>query len=105
MQSLGPVIYYPSSPKLLKIAVERSAVKHAEYILNIADEPAENLVFVDECAVNQLNTYRENGWAIKGQWARKRSRFVRGIRLIETFFSFCCLMFSAQVFSIARPDT
>ena len=82
------VIYYPSSPKLSNIAVERSAVKRAEYILDIADEPAENLVFVDECAVNQLNTYCENGWAIKGQWAHKQSRFVRGIRLVVTFFSF-----------------
>jgi hypothetical protein len=97
MQFLGSAICDPSSPKLSKIAVERCEVKRAKYILDIADEPAENLVFVDECSVNQLNTYRENGWAVKGQRARKRSRFVRGTRFVECLKTFNFLL--SDVFS------
>jgi len=103
---LCPAICDSSSPKLSKIAVERCEVKRIDYIFDIADEPAENLVFVDECSINQLNTYRENGWALKGQRAHKRSRFIRGTRFVECSKPsiFSCLIFSAQIFSTARPD-
>jgi hypothetical protein len=69
--------------QLSKTAVERCEVKRMEYIAAIAAEPAEYFVFVDECAVNQMNTYREYGWAARGKRARKNTRFIRGTRYIS----------------------
>jgi hypothetical protein len=92
--------YLWSAPsKLSKIAVERCEDKRTEYIISIADEPAENLVFVDECAINQMNTYRQFGWAQKGQRAQTLSRFVRGTRFVQSPLLFFFWQFQSR-FSI-----
>jgi len=48
--------------------------------MRAGDEAPESLVFADESALNLLMTYRINGWAYRGQRAKKRANFVRGKR-------------------------
>jgi hypothetical protein len=69
-----------SSKKLSKAAAERCEEARRNFRMEIGDEPVERLVTADESAVNILVTYRRNGWAFKGNRARKRCKFVRGTR-------------------------
>ena len=84
---LYSILHITHVSKLSKVAVERCEVKRTEYLLSIADEPVQNLVFVDECAINQVNTYQQNGWALKGQRARRQAHFVRGTRYVYHYQS------------------
>lgn len=62
------------------MAAERCAEARREFVLEVGQEPPENIVCVDESAVNILTTYRQNGWAYQGVRAQKRCNFVRGTR-------------------------
>ncbi len=64
--------------KLTRVAAERSAEKHANYIMRIGRYSRDQLVFVDESACDQCMTYRGRTWAISGQCAIWKAFFVRG---------------------------
>ena len=53
----------------------------------------EQLVFVDECAVNRLTTRRPRGWAPIGCRSRRRDFFIRGTRYFPHFSSYLCIWF------------
>jgi hypothetical protein len=64
------------------MAAERCAEARREFVLEVGRESPENIVCVDESAVNVLTTYCQNGWAYQGVRARKRCNFVRGARCV-----------------------
>ena len=49
-----------------RIAIERSAEKQANYAARIGTYDANQLVFVDESAVDRRTTYHGQAWAICG---------------------------------------
>lgn len=62
-------------------AIERSAIKRAEYVARIGTEySSQQLVFVDESSMDRRTTYRGYAWAIGGQRASRKAFFVRGRR-------------------------
>lgn len=69
-----------------RAAAERSEEAQREFRREIGKETAEHIVCADESAVNILTTYRLNGWAYKGQRARKSCQFVRGVRYVSIHF-------------------
>jgi len=69
-----------TNKRLSKHAEERCEETRRAFQFAISDEPPERLVFVDECAVNILTTYRLNGWSMKGRRSNKRALFGRGNR-------------------------
>ena len=63
------------------IASERVEESRAKYQIEVAQNyHPEQLVFVDECAVNRLTTRRPRGWAPIGCRSRRRDFFIRGTR-------------------------
>lgn len=84
----------PSHPlQLTKAAIERSAIKQAEYTAKIGWRYSpEQLVFLDESACNRKTTYRNRAWAIQGRRAMRKAFFVRGIRLASVLE--CCAILS-----------
>jgi hypothetical protein len=75
-QTLCPLILQ----QLSEAAAERCEESRRAFAMEIGMEPAENIVCADECAVNILTTYRNNGWAYTGVRARQQCNFVRGTR-------------------------
>ena len=55
--------------QLSRIAIERSAEKRANFAARIGTYDANQLVFVDESAVDRRTTYRGWAWAIRGKKA------------------------------------
>jgi hypothetical protein len=68
------------SLKLMHIATERSAEKHADYVMRIGPYSHNQLVFVDESACDRHTTYQDHAWAILGQHAIRKAFFVCGKR-------------------------
>lgn len=66
--------------QLTRIAMERNAQHRAEYAARIGDYMPNQLVFVDESAVDHRTTYRGYAWAIKGRQATRKAFFCRGRR-------------------------
>ena len=65
---------------LSRIAIERSAEKRATFAACIGTYEANQLVFVDESAVDRRTTYRGRAWAICGRKATRKAFFCRGKR-------------------------
>lgn len=67
--------------QLTHLAMERSALKHCEYIQAVTTYfTPEQLVFVNESACDRRTTYCGWAWAIKGTQAVRKCFFVRGKR-------------------------
>ena len=66
--------------QLTRVAIERSAEKRADFAARIGTYEAEQLVFVDESAVDRRTTYRGQAWAIRGRKAIRKAFFCRGRR-------------------------
>ncbi|KAK2459804.1 hypothetical protein APHAL10511_008236 [Amanita phalloides] len=64
--------------QLTRVAIERSAEKWAEFAARVGTYEAEQLVFVDESAVDCRTTYRGRAWAIHGNKATRKAFFVHG---------------------------
>jgi hypothetical protein len=63
------------------VASERVEEDRARYQIEVAENyHPEQLVFVDECAVNRLTARRPRGWAPDGCRSRRRDFFIRGTR-------------------------
>ena len=60
------------------MAAEQCAESRREFVLKVGQESPENIVCVDESAVNILTMYCQNGWTYQGVRARKHCNFVRG---------------------------
>jgi len=60
--------------------MERNAQHRAEYAARIGDYRPDQLVFVDESAVDRRTTYCGYAWAIKGRQATRKAFFCRGRR-------------------------
>ncbi|KIN97848.1 hypothetical protein M404DRAFT_159410, partial [Pisolithus tinctorius Marx 270] len=58
------------------VAAERSAQKCLEYLTQIGNYEAEQLVFVDESSVDCRTTYRSHAWSIRGMKAQCKAFFV-----------------------------
>ena len=70
--------------QLSRIAIERSAQKRSEFAARIGTYEADQLVFVDESAVDRRTTYRGRAWAIHGRKATRKAFFCRGRRYIHS---------------------
>ena len=70
--------------QLSRIAIERSAEKRANFAARIGTYDANQLVFVDESAVDRRTTYRRRAWAIRGKKATRKAFFCRGKRYVCT---------------------
>ncbi|CAK5272963.1 unnamed protein product [Mycena citricolor] len=69
--------------KITRVAAERSAEKHAQYMNNIGMNYRPNqLVFVDESSCNQWTSYHRRAWALKGKRATRKAFFVHGKRCV-----------------------
>src|ERR1700720_1026031 len=66
--------------QLSRIAIERSAEKRANFAARIGTYDANQLVFVDESAVDRCMTYRGRAWAIRGRKATRKAFFCCGLR-------------------------
>ncbi|KAK2464102.1 hypothetical protein APHAL10511_003889, partial [Amanita phalloides] len=64
--------------QLTCVAIEQSAEKRVEFVARVGTYEAEQLVFVDESAVDHHTTYRGRAWAIRGNKATRKAFFVRG---------------------------
>ena len=84
----------PMCPQLSRVAIERSAEKRAEFGVRIGTYEAEQLIFVDESAVDRRTTYRGRAWAIRGSKATRKAFFVRGKR--------CVTIHSDSVYALNR---
>ena len=60
------------------VTAERSAQKHADYIVHIGPYAQNQLVFMDESATDWHMTYEGCAWAISVQCALCKAFFVRG---------------------------
>ena len=89
---------FPS--KLTCVATERSAQKHAEYIVHIGPYSCNQLVFVDESACDWHTTYWGHTWAISGQRSIHKAFFVHGKRWACVFMSPHCLTICYARYSI-----
>ena len=65
---------------MTRVAAERSAQKHVDYIMRLGPYARNQLVFVDESATDWCVTYRGHAWAISGQCALRKAFFVHGKR-------------------------
>lgn len=54
--------------------------KRAEFAARIGTYDPEQLIFVDESAVDWRTTYRGRAWAIRGRKATRKAFFCRGQR-------------------------
>lgn len=70
--------------KLSRVAIERSAEKRAHFAACIGTYDPNQLVFVDESAVDRRTTYRGRAWAIRGRKATRKAFFCRGKRYVCT---------------------
>ena len=77
---ISPVIILLIIAQLTRVALERSAEKRAEFAARIGTYEPEQVVFVDESAVDRRATYRGRAWAIKGRKATRKAFFCRGRR-------------------------
>lgn len=64
------------------IAIERSVQKQSEFAACIRTHEADQLVFVDESAVDWQMTYHGRAWAICGRKATQKAFFCRGWQYI-----------------------
>lgn len=72
--------YSWSSLQLSPTAIERSAEMRERFASRIGTYEPEQLVFVDESAVDRRTTYRGRAWAIRGRKATRKAFFCRGRR-------------------------
>jgi hypothetical protein len=66
--------------QLTREAIERSAELRADFAARIGTYEADQLVFVDESAVDRRTTYRGKAWALRGKPATRKAFFCRGRR-------------------------
>ena len=66
--------------KLTRVALERNALRWAEFSVCIGQYNPEQLVFCDESAVDRRTTYRSYGQSLMGQPATRHAFFCRGRR-------------------------
>jgi hypothetical protein len=66
--------------QLTREAIERSAELRADFAARIGTYDADQLVFVDESAVDRRTTYRGKAWALRGKPATRKAFFCRGTR-------------------------
>ena len=66
--------------QLTRIALERNADARAEFAARIGEYSPNQLVFVDESAVDRRTTYRGYAWSLKGHQATRKAFFCRGRR-------------------------
>ena len=69
--------------QLTREAIERSAELRSEFAARIGTYEANQLVFVDESAVDRRTTYRGRAWAIRGKPATRKAFFCRGRRCVS----------------------
>ena len=60
------------------VVLERCVEKRTEYLAHIGTYEPDQLVFIDESAVDRHMTYRGRAWAIKGRKATCKAFFNRG---------------------------
>jgi hypothetical protein len=60
--------------------LERNAQARAEFAARIGEYGPDQLVFVDESAVDRRTTYRGYAWSLKGRQANRKAFFCRGRR-------------------------
>jgi hypothetical protein len=64
----------------MKLAVERNESHRDAFSLEIGKYRPDQLVFVDESAVDNRTAHRRYGWARSGHRAQMHGEFVRGTR-------------------------
>lgn len=66
------------------IARERVEEERVKYMIDISQNyHPDQLVFVDESAMNRLTTRRPQGWSPVGCRSRRRDFFIRGTRYVH----------------------
>lgn len=58
--------------------MERNAQARAEFGARIGEYRPDQLVFVDESAVDRRTTYRGYAWSMRGHQATRKAFFCRG---------------------------
>jgi len=66
--------------KITRMAAERSVELRREYAARISRYEGNQLVFVDESAVDRRTSYRGRAWSISGTQAQRKAFFNRGRR-------------------------
>lgn len=74
------MIFILQLSQLTREAIERSAELRTDFAARIGTYEANQLVFVDESAVDRRTTYRGRAWAIRGRPATRKAFFCRGRR-------------------------
>lgn len=69
-----------TTSQITKVAAERSLEAREDYIDRISYYSPQQLVFVDESAVDRRTTYRSRAWSIRGTKAQRKTFFTRGKR-------------------------
>ena len=72
--------------QLTRVAIERNAEKRANFAARMGAYDPEQLIFVDESAVDRRTAYRGEAWAIKGRAATRKAFFCRGRRWVTVPF-------------------
>jgi hypothetical protein len=76
------------------MAIERNEERRDQFLLHIGSYAAEQLVFIDESAVDRRTPSRRYGYAIKGERAEMHDHFVRGERCASFPAHFAILIFA-----------
>lgn len=66
----------------MKVAIERSAEKRAEFCARIGTYDPGQLVFIDESAVDRQTSYHGRAWALRGRKAVRKVFFCHGRRYV-----------------------
>lgn len=89
MLSILLAVATSDASQVTKVAVERDALKRAQFRLNYARSySADQLVFVDESSFDRRTPYRRRGWTVSGRRVFKNAFFVRGRRYVLKIFNY-----------------
>ena len=69
------------------MAIERNEERRNEFIMRMGQYSVEQLMFIDESAVDRRTPARRYGYALRGRRAEMHDHFVRGERYVLHYFS------------------
>ena len=74
--------------KLTRVALERNALRQAEFSVHIGQYNPEQLVFCEESAIDCRTTYRSYGWSLMGQPATRHAFFLLWSKVVTLLSHF-----------------
>lgn len=68
--------------QITRLAIERNETLRDQYLLEIGVYDPQQLVFIDESAIDRRTPHRKFGWALSGERVQMKGHFVRGGRYV-----------------------